>query len=156
MPDSEIPAGAAFAYEVGQQTLASQSALVDALDTKAAVVLGANGLLAGILLNSIRNAVPAGVLVVASCSLLLSLTLAVLCFLTARYHRAPEFSAVAERIGASDNWLRWRFLPNIQAAVQANQTKLRRKGRLLMLAITALFMLVVDLGGYLIYATWNA
>lgn len=49
MNDLGIPAGAEFAYEVGVRALESQSRRVDSLDTKAAVILAVDGVLAGLL-----------------------------------------------------------------------------------------------------------
>jgi hypothetical protein len=80
-----------------------------------------------------------------------SLISALLAFWTARYSTGPEFAAVADRVQGTEAWIKWRFLPNLAEAIQANEVKLKRKNRLLMTALSALFVLVVY-GRYLLYA----
>lgn len=88
----------------------------------------------------------------ASSSLLVSLTCALLAFWTARYSTVPEFGAVTERDP------RDRSMDQVEVPAQpggghpANDEKMRRKNRLLMTALCGLFVLVVCVGGYLTYA----
>lgn len=145
MPDTELPPGSSFAYDLGEKILASQSARVDAIDTKAAVVMGVAGVLAGFLLRGPFQAAPKAVILLASVSLLVSLS-----FWTGKYSKAPDFSAVTERIQGTESWIKWRFLPNVADAIKANDRKLQRKGLFLTVAISGLLVLVLNVGGYLL------
>lgn len=139
MPETELPPGSGFAYDLGERILASQSAQVDAVDTKAAVILAVDGVIAGFLLRSPFHNAPRTAAIVASSSLLVSLISALLAFWTARYSTGPEFAAVAGRVRGSEAWIKWRFLPNLAEAIQANEVKLKRKNRLLVTALSALW-----------------
>jgi hypothetical protein len=152
MPETELPPGSGFAYELGERILASQSAQFDAIDTKAAVVMAVDGVLAGFLLQSPFQGGPTAGVIIASSSLFISLIAALLAFWTARYSTGPEFSAVTDRIQGTEAWIKWRFLSNLAEAIQANNEKLERKNRLLMAALSALFVLVLYVGGYLMYS----
>ncbi|CAN5856519.1 hypothetical protein BH23ACT12_BH23ACT12_04820 [soil metagenome] len=136
MSDYELPPGSAFAYDLGERILAAQSALVDAIDTKAAVVMGINGVLAGFLFRTPLQAAPELVIVVAAASLLLSLTAALGSFWVGRFSKAPEFKAVTQRIQATEAWLKWRFLPNVAEAISTNDRKLKRKTGFLAASMT--------------------
>lgn len=152
MPETELPPGSGFAYDLGERILASQSAQVDAIDTKAAVILAVDGVIAGFLLRSPFHDAPRTAAFVASSSLIISLISALLAFWTASYSTGPEFAVVADRVQGTEAWIKWRFLPNLAEAIQANEVKLKRKNLLLMTALSALFVLVVYVGGYLLYA----
>jgi hypothetical protein len=151
MPEDELPPGTDFAYNLGEGILAWQSDRVDSLDTKAAVVMGVDGVLAGFLFRGSFEAGPNLMSFLASASLLLSLVAALLSFWTGKYAAAPDFDAVLKRIEASEAWLKWRFLLNLENAISANHIKLERKAQLLSLALTGLLVLVSVVGGYLFY-----
>ena len=152
MLETELPPGSGFAYDLGERILAAQSAQVDAIDTKAAVILAVDGVFAGFLLRSPFHDAPRTAAFVATSSLIVSLISALLAFWTARYSTIPEFGPVADRVQGTEAWLKWRLLSNLAEAIQANEVKLKRKNRLLMTALSALFVLVLYAGGYLLYA----
>ncbi|HVL52064.1 MAG TPA: hypothetical protein VM754_11245 [Actinomycetota bacterium] len=151
MPESELPPGSGFAYDLGERILASQSARADAIDTKAAVVMAVVGVLAGFLFQSPFQGAPRTVILVASFSVPVSLATALGSFWTARYSRAPEFTAVTARTQSPESWLKWRFLPNLADAIAVNDRKLELKVTYLRVAMVGLLVLILDIGGYLLY-----
>jgi len=87
-----------------------------------------------------------------SISLLFSILLALLAFSTRKYETAPAPAAVIGLMEqGGDAWLKWRFLGNMVVALTINRSKLERKARLLSSAIGSLLIVVLLLGGYLIY-----
>jgi len=152
---AQEPSGTSFAFDMGLRTLDAQSRLVDAIDTKAAVVLGVDGVLAGLLLAASKFSGPLLIKVSVLVALLSSLTLALLCFWTGRYSRAPELQAMLEKVSASESWLKWRFLRNVSQAIKKNDLKVRQKAGFLTAAITALFVLIWIIGPYLIYSVFQ-
>jgi len=88
---------------------------------------------------------------VASSSVLFSLLAALRSFWTARYSRAPEFTAVTARTQSTESWLKWRFLPNLADAIAVNDRKLELKVTYLRVAMVGLLVLILDIGGYLLY-----
>lgn len=79
-----------------------------------------------------------------------SLILSLLAFTTQRYESAPRAEAVIRLMVAEPDWLRWRFLDNMQEAPGNNRGKLRTKTRLLSASLTSLIGGATLLGGYLI------
>lgn len=154
MSDQNLPPGTSHAYRLGVRTLDRQYNRVDSLDTKAAVVMGVNGVLAGFILRSPLPIPPIWLAAVAGVSLLASLAFALFSFSTGKYASAPAFDAVLARVEASDDWLQWRFLPNIENAIQTNHDKLEQKARFLAWSIGWLIVQIPTLGGYLFYASY--
>jgi isoprenylcysteine carboxyl methyltransferase (ICMT) family protein YpbQ len=151
MPETELPPGSGFAYDLGERILAAQSARADATDTKAAVVMAVVGVLAGFLFQGPFREAPRPVILMASVSVLFSMVTALGSFWTARYSRAPEFLAVTARAQNTESWLKWRFLPNLADAIAVNDRKLQVKVNYLRLAMVGLLVLILDIGGYLLY-----
>jgi hypothetical protein len=57
---------------------------------------------------------------------------------------------------AREEWLRWRFIPNVLNAIAVNRRKLAPKSAFLTWAMVCLIVAVLLLGGYFIYAQfWN-
>jgi hypothetical protein len=156
MSYEQVPAGTDFAFDLGERILAKQSTRVDSLDTKAAVVMGVNGVLAGILPEQLFGPAAGWFSFVAGSSLFLSLVAALVSFWTGKYATAPEFGSILRRIEAPEVWLKWRFLPNLENAISTNHIKLERKAFLLTLSLTGLLVLITTVGGYLIYANYPA
>jgi hypothetical protein len=53
---------------------------------------------------------------------------------------------------ASEEWLKWRFLGNLEEALAANDGKLVQKARLLTASITSFIAAVLLLGAYFVQA----
>jgi hypothetical protein len=54
--------------------------------------------------------------------------------------------------GSLGDWIRWRFLGNLQEALVENEGKLARKALSLSLALASLFGAVALMGGYFLVA----
>ena len=149
-----VPKGAAFAYEVAVRTLDDQLERIGALDTKAAVLLTADGVIAGFLFgrDSVIGQAPDWLAITAIAWLLASFILSLLAFASRRYQQAPPAVAVARRAQAPGDWLKWRFLANVHRAIDVNNSKLGQKSRLLTAGLGCLLVSLLTLGGYLIYA----
>lgn len=127
---------------------------IESLDTKAGVLIAADGVLAGLLFSrgSLLLAAPAWLNTVAAAALLASLVLALAAFANRRYDTAPTAHAVIRLMSAPEGWLRWRFLGNILDAIRLNGRKLTWKARFLTAALFFLIASVTLLGGYFMYA----
>lgn len=79
-----------------------------------------------------------------------SLIFSLLAFTTRRYETAPRPEAVIRLMAAEPDWLRWRFLDNMQEALRNNREKLRMKTRFLSASLTSLIAGSTLLGSYLI------
>ena len=154
--NGSTPPGASFAFDIGEQALSEQLRRADALDTKAGVLVAANGLvLFGLLLSSNSFVVgsPIGVqfsIVVLTIASLLS---ALAAFSTRRYDLAPRPESVIRLMARDEAWLRWRFLGNVESAVAQNRRKLVRKSMLLTLSLASLFLTVTTMGLYFVVRT---
>ena len=152
---SNVPAGASFAYAVALRTLDEQLRRIEALDTKAGVLIAADGLVLVLIAGGdppLRGA-PASVLVAILAAVTSSLIAALLSFTTRRYETAPNADAAIHLMTAAPTWLEWRFLGNMQDAIRANRRKLRTKTRFLSAALTALIAGAAFLGGYSLLST---
>lgn len=93
---------------------------------------------------------------IAAIALTGSLVLGLLAFWTRRYDVAPRPEALAQLMVASEEWLKWRFIPNVLDALAVNRRKLALKLAFLTWALACLIAAVVLLGGYFIYAVlWD-
>ena len=84
-------------------------------------------------------------------TLFMAFLLGLLAFANRRYEKAPAPRPVARMARAESAWLKWRFLRNIEQAIEVNDHKLRWKSRFLTAALLALFATVTSLGGYSFY-----
>jgi hypothetical protein len=155
MAEERIPAGAAFAFDVSKAALAEQLRRLEALDTKAGILLAADGVLAGLFLgsSSTLRLAPKLVAVAALAALIVSMLLSLLAFGTRRYQLAPHPEALIRFMARGEGWLKWRFLGNLIDALDRNRDNLVMKARLLGGAVLALIASVGLAGGYFLYAT---
>jgi hypothetical protein len=145
-----LPEGSGFAYEVGIRSLDEQLRRIEALDSKAGILIAADGLLVGLLLSgdSMLAAVPNLVAGSGLGGVLASLLLALIAFANREYQVAPALPAVIGMMAAPEDWLRWRFVGNLREAVGRNRQRLLWKSRFLTAALVLLFAAVTLLGGY--------
>lgn len=150
MVQRHVPRGASFAYSVAQRGLDEQLGRIEALDAKAGIVIATNGVLAGLLFgrSSLLLAMPEFLAGLISLLVGTSLLLALIAFATRKYLIAPQAEAVRELMGWGEDWLRWRFLGNLEEALRENNRRLARKTRWLSLALFSLMLAVIGLIGY--------
>jgi hypothetical protein len=155
---SSIPDGASFAFDVARTSLDEQLGRIEALDGKAGILIAAGGVLAGFLFGrgSLLLDAPRLIVGIAAIALTSSLVFALLAFWTRRYDLAPRPEALSQLMEAREEWLRWRFIPNVLNAIAVNRRKLALKSAFLTWAMVCLIVAVLLLGGYFIYAQfWN-
>lgn len=106
---------------------------MEALDTKAAGLLAADGLQTGLVLsrNGLVATAPTWLALTAGVGLLSSLGCALAAFANRGYVLAPEAQTVAELANAPEDWIRWRVMGNVLDAVDTNRRQLRQKARVL-------------------------
>jgi preprotein translocase subunit SecG len=149
-----VPEGASFAYAVAVAALDEQLRRIEALDTKAGILMAVDGVIAGLLFGrtSLLVTAPRLIGVLAVVFVVASLLLALIAFANRRYDLAPQPDSAIRLMAAPEDWLRWRFLGNLQGAISENGRKLTRKSRLLTSALVSLIATVSLLGAYFTYA----
>ncbi len=154
MTSKGVPRSAEFAFEIARAALAEQLTRIDALDSKAGLLLAADGLIAGLLFGqqTLLRQAPVWVTVGAAIGVLGAFTCALVAFAARHYQLAPEPGKVAELAQAPSDWLQWRFIGNVLKAVDTNRAKLDRKATWLICGQALLLAALMVLGGYFIYA----
>jgi hypothetical protein len=152
-----VPDGAPFAYNVAGAALDEQLRRIEVLDSKAGILIAADGVLAGLLFGrlSLILAAPRALSAIVVGLVVISLLLGLIAFANRRYRTAPHPAAVLRLMAAPEAWLRWRFLGNLQGALLENEGKLTWKARYLTAAQVSLFV-GVALGGYFILESSSA
>jgi hypothetical protein len=154
MAQTRVPPGASFAHAVAVRNLDDQLARISSLDTKAGILMAVEGVVISLLLGSDSLLPSAPVLLSTSIAALVmfAVVAALLSFTNRRYRSAPEPDAVIRFMTASEEWLKWRFLGNLEEALAANDGKLVQKARLLTASITSFIAAVLLLGAYFVQA----
>ncbi|MDP9222581.1 MAG: hypothetical protein M3P18_01755 [Actinomycetota bacterium] len=145
------PPGVDFLFEAAVRALDDQMRWIDALDTKAGVLLAADGVIAGLVLTrgSMLLGAPAWVGVLVAFLLFISLVLALLSFSTRRFELAPDLSALVPAARTSSGpSLRWAALPDILSALEINEPKIGQKANLLFYSGAGLMVAAGLFGGY--------
>jgi hypothetical protein len=98
-----VPKSAGFAFETATVSLREQIQRVDALDTKAGILLAANGITASLVFSrtSLPSDTPPAVILVSGFAVLISLTSTLISFVNRNYALAPTPKW-------SQNWLMLR------------------------------------------------
>jgi hypothetical protein len=131
MAGDGVPQGTSFIWEQAERRLEAQMRQADALDTKAAALVGVHALAAGLATTVIGNISGATRwLAVASILILLaSGGLALLAFRSEPYDRSPA----PEELWRFGEWLeddiRYRFLSTRFRAISSNRLRLEAKAR---------------------------
>ena len=148
--ESAVPDGAAFAYEVGVEAIREQLRRIEALDSKAGILIAADGVLAGLLFSgdSLIHQIPAFAAASGLIGVLVSLLLALISFTNREYRLAPSFAASVRLMAAPREWMEWRFLGNLEEAFQVNKRRLVRKAGFLTSSMIVLMTTLMVLGGY--------
>lgn len=144
--------GSVLAYEVGREALAEQLDRAGSLDAKAAVLVGAGGVLTGLFLTegSPLTGAPRWFAAMVYILLVGSVAAGLSALIVRRYELAPSPEQIIRFMIRPPDWLKWRFLRNVVGAIEVNERKLTRKARLTTVSIVSLLLLVALLGGYLL------
>jgi hypothetical protein len=138
---------------VAAAALDEQLRRIDSLDTKAGIVIAADSVLSGLVFGrgTALSGAPRPLATAVVVAVLLSLLCALGAFMVRRYETAPSPRSIGLRVGASGDWLKWRFLPNLLQALDRNNRRLTSKSTLLTIAQGLLFVAVGVVGGYFTY-----
>jgi hypothetical protein len=147
------PQGIDYVYDTALDSLRQQLSWIDALDTKAGILIAADGVVAGVVLASDSLIAPSSVWTVLIATLLLSsLALALLAFATRRYEIAPDPSELTDSMSLGDErLLKWTTVPSVLEAIDVNEPKLVRKADLVFGSALLLLLGVAALAAYFIY-----
>ncbi len=124
-PQTPTPPGVVLAYDVAAKKLEESLQLIDQLDTKAGVIIGAL-VAAGAL--DLATGPGIWVHIVVGLPLIVSLGFATFAFLVRRYEDAPDVLRFASVAGYQPDYMKEAFLRNALDAVQANRAKAAKKG----------------------------
>jgi hypothetical protein len=146
---SRTPRGATFAYETATSALGEQLRRIDALDSKAGLLLAAASVLAGLLWSDGPSRPESSVaLSIVTILVTLSLLAAVLALSSRKYLIAPRPEVVAELAAADADRIRWHLIGNVLEAVEVNRDRIQFKARLLTFGQVTLLVSILVLGGY--------
>jgi hypothetical protein len=152
---SPPPQGTDFLFETALRSLDDQMRWIDALDTKAGVLMAADAVVAGLVLtrNSLLLEASPWVGVAVAVLLLISLLLALFSFSTRRFELAPNVSALlpAPNSGSTAGTMRWTALTDVLGALEVNEPKLGQKADLLFYSAVGLMLAVALFGGLFIF-----
>jgi hypothetical protein len=153
MDSMPSPRGIDYVYETAVDSLRQQLSWIDALDTKAGILIAADGVVAGVVLASDSLIARSSVWTVLVATLLLSsLALALLAFATRRYEIAPNPRELTQSMSLGDErLLKWTAVPSVLEAIDVNEPKLARKADLVFGSALLLLLGVGALAAYLIY-----
>jgi hypothetical protein len=154
MITKNVPQSAPFAFDVARGALREQLSRIDSLDSKAGILLAADGILAGLIFGRGELVMHAPRLIAASAgvSVLGSLACALRAFAGRNYQLAPKPDEVARLAAALEDWLRWNFMGNVLEAVDRNRVRLEQKFRWLSAGQFLLLVALAPVGGYFVYA----
>ncbi|MGH2728972.1 MAG: hypothetical protein ACRDJI_00020 [Actinomycetota bacterium] len=152
------PQGIRFTYETASKALDDQLQWIETLDTKAGILMAADGVVVGLVLTrgSFLQGAPAGLATAGALLLFASFLMALLAFATRRYETAPDLAALLALLRTGDDdFLRWNALPGIVGALDVNESKLGQKADLLFVGNLLLLGGIFVVAGYFIYWLWR-
>ena len=147
-----VPQSASFAFDVAVRATAEQLARIDSLDSKAGILLAADGVLAGLIFarEGIAARAPIFLGLLAGVAVLLSLVCTLISFSNRKYVATPRPEVVAHLAASPEDRIKWRLISDLRA-VDTNGSKLEQKARWLTSGQAALHVTLVALGAYFIY-----
>jgi hypothetical protein len=145
-----VPLSASFAFDVAVHALTEQLGRIDSLDSKAGILLAADGVLAGLIFAREGPLVeaPLGLALVVGASVLVSLASTLISFANRGYIATPRPKTVAHLAAAPEDWIKWRLVGNVLRAVETDRARLRNKATWLTLGQAALLVTLLSLGSY--------
>ena len=123
------PKGIAYAHEAASKSYDDQMQWIDALDTKAGILMAADSVIVSLVMtpDSVLTRAPIPVAVVITFALFWSLVLALLAFSTRRYEIAPDIDRLLQQMQhLDDNSLKWIALEGLANALEVNESKVTR------------------------------
>lgn len=148
------PAGVEYAHDAALKSYDDQMRWIDALDSKAGILMAADGVIMSLLMSreSLLATAPSPVGMATATCLFISLVLALLAFSARRYEVAPDLDPLVAQMQHLDNdALKWTALEGLANAVEVNETKVATKASYLFLAAIALLAAILILAVYFIY-----
>ena len=144
-----VPQSASFAFDVAVRATAEQLARIDSLDSKAGILLAADGVLAGLIFarEGIAARAPIFLGLLAGVAVLLSLVCTLISFSNRKYVATPRPEVVAHLAASPEDRIKWRLISDLRA-VDTNGSKLEQKARWLTSGQAALLVTLVALGAY--------
>jgi hypothetical protein len=148
-----IPQSATFAFDVAVRAVDEQLSRIDSLDSKAGILLAADGVLAGLIFvrGGVVARAPIGLGLIVSVTILFSLVCTLVSFADREYLARPRAETVAQLAAAPEDWIKWRLIGNVLRSVETNRARLRSKARWLTFGQAALLVTLLSLGSYFIY-----
>ncbi len=156
MPSTELtPRGIAYAHQAASKSYDDQMRWIDALDTKAGILMAADGAIVSLVVtgDSVLLIAPKLIQIAAPGLLFISLVFALLAFSTRRYEIAPDLEPLVRQMQhLDDDGLRWIALEGLVNAVEVNESKMNAKAEHLFFSAVALLMAILVLAGFFIYS----
>jgi hypothetical protein len=152
---SGSPPGGGFAFDNACRTLERQHRDIDSLDTKAGLLLAADGVLVGLLAGNGPLLVDRPVGIAGVALVAVSAGSALVGIWPRQFGAAPEPRKFAEATVVSmdeEPDLKWEFIGNVLEAVEGNRPRLTRKVHFLRAASASLLSAIVLLA---VGAGWN-
>ena len=145
------PKGAQFAYDTAIRSLDDQLRRIESLDSKAGILIGAGGVLAGLLAGGRSLLLETSkYLALATTSLLIiSLVFALFAFFNRKYSSGLSPAAVTKLAWMGDEAIRWRFHGNLLRSLSENDRRLRRKARFISASLSCLIATTMTIGLHL-------
>lgn len=146
--------GINFAYEQTSKALDDQLHAIEALDTKAGILLAADGVIVGLILtkDSFLAWAPPWLYAMAISYLMGSFVLSLLSFAIRNYDLGPDIWALTDQmVAANDSDLKEDSLPSVLNALDVNEPKIDRKARLLSYSGILLLIGVLSAAAYSVY-----
>lgn len=149
-----VPEGIAYAHEAASKSYDDQMSWIDALDTKAGILMAADGVIISFVAtrDSTLMEAPPVIGVATALFLFCSLVFALLGFSMRRYEVAPDLDPLlAQMQHQDDEGLKWIALEGLSNAVAVNESKVDGKAWHVFLAGLSLLAGVLVLAGHFIY-----
>jgi len=146
-------AGIRFIHDAALKSYDDQMRWIDALDTKAGILIAADGLLAGLLVTSDPrgSAAPRGLVLALSLIVMASLVTALIAFITRHYEVAPDIDRFSVPDIGHENQMVTIALEGYLNAIEINEKKVAEKATFLFWAGGTLLLAAVLATVYFVY-----
>ena len=148
------PKGIEYAHEAASKAYDDQMQWIDALDTKAGILMAADGVIVSLVLtaDSVLTRAPILVAVVITIALFISLVMALISFSTRAYETAPDIERLLQQMQhLDDGGLKWIALEGLSNALEVNESKVDRKSGYLFLSAMGLLLAILVFAFFFVY-----